>query len=50
MIVDASRAVMMDGTAPNFICLGIVLLLGIVLTMFGTWVFDKLQRGFAEEL
>lgn len=50
MIVDASRAVMMDGTAPNFICLGMVLLLGIVLTMFGTWVFDKLQRGFAEEL
>lgn len=50
MIVDACRNVMMEGIAPNWTALGIVLLLGIFLTWFGTWVFDKLQKGFAEEL
>lgn len=50
MIVNACRAIMMDGTGPSWLALGIVTLLGIVLTMFGTWVFDKLQKGFAEEL
>lgn len=50
MIVDACRAVMMYGTMPDLRALGIVLVLGIVLTMFGTWVFDRLQKGFAEEL
>ncbi|UNT95829.1 ABC transporter permease [Allobaculum mucilyticum] len=50
MIVDMTRAVTMDGILPSFTQMGIVFALGVVITVFGTWVFDKLQKGFAEEL
>lgn len=50
MLVYAYRAILMDGMAPGWKSMSVVLVLGIVLTMFGTWVFNKLQKGFAEEL
>ncbi|WP_323088734.1 ABC transporter permease [Allobaculum sp. JKK-2023] len=50
MLVYAYRAILMDGMAPGWKSMSVVLVLGIVLTMFGTWAFNKLQKGFAEEL
>lgn len=50
MLVNAYRNVFMYGADPNWMMLGIVLLLGIVLTFIGNHVFNRLEKGFAEEL
>ncbi len=50
MLVNAYRNVFMFGAAPGWRSMSLVLVLGIVLIIFGNWVFNKLQRGFAEEL
>lgn len=49
-LVNAYRYVFMQGMNLGFKSLLLVLGLAIILTVFGTWVFNKLQKGFAEEL
>lgn len=49
-IIESYRDIFYYKTAPNFIYLGLVFLAGIVLLVLGFKVFNKLQRGFAEEL
>lgn len=50
MLVNAYRAVFMYQQAPGWKSLSFVLILGLILCVFGSWVFNKLQKGFAEEL
>lgn len=50
LLMNCYRNVMMYGTMPDWGALGILLVISAVLIMFGNWVFNKLQKGFAEEL
>lgn len=50
MLVNAYRAVMMYDANPGLLSMSAVLIFGILLVVIGNWVFDRLQRGFAEEL
>lgn len=50
MLVNCYRNIFMYGTDPSWTALSIVFVLAIVLTVFGNWVFNKLEKGFAEEL
>lgn len=49
-IIESYRDIFYYKTTPNFTYLGLVFLAGIVLLVLGFKVFNKLQRGFAEEL
>ena len=50
LLMNCYRNVMMYGTMPEWGSLAVLLLISFVLIMMGNWVFDKLQKGFAEEL
>lgn len=50
MLIDAYRDCFLYHVWPNWGQIGIVFLLGLVVTVFGFWVFRKLEKGFAEEL
>lgn len=50
LLVTAYRNCFMYQSMPSFKALGAVLLLAIVLVVAGTYFFDRMQRGFAEEL
>lgn len=50
MLVNAYRAVMMYDSNPGLLSMTGCLILGLILVMIGNWVFNKLERGFAEEL
>ncbi|WP_317300696.1 ABC transporter permease [Allobaculum stercoricanis] len=50
LLMNCYRNVMMYGTMPEWGSLAVLLLISFVLIMIGNWVFDKLQKGFAEEL
>lgn len=50
LLMNCYRNVMMYGTMPDWGALGILLVISAVLIMIGNWVFNKLQKGFAEEL
>lgn len=50
LLMNCYRNVMMYGTMPEWGSLAVLLLISAVLIMIGNWVFDKLQKGFAEEL
>lgn len=49
-IIDGFRAIFYYQQQPNFVELGLTLLLGIVLCVLGYLLFSKLQKKFAEEL
>lgn len=49
-LINAYRDIFYYQQMPNFKILGIVLLLGLVLTVGGYFIFKKLQKGFAEQL
>lgn len=48
VFVNAYRQVILGGGAPNFISLGIGLLVSVVLTIIGYLVFKKLEGQFAD--
>lgn len=50
MLIDAYRDCLLYHVNPNWMNLGIVLVLGLIITLIGLAVFKKLERGFAEEL
>ncbi len=49
-LINAYRDIFYYQQMPNLKILGIVLLLGLVLTVGGYFLFKKLQKGFAEQL
>lgn len=49
-IITGYRDIFYNQTRPDFVSLGIVLAVSIVLTVIGYFIFKKLQKGFAEEL
>lgn len=49
-IINGYRAIFYDHTMPNMKALSILLVLSILLTIVGYFIFKKLQKGFAEEL
>ena len=49
-IIEAYHSVIYYKTLPNFIDLGIVFGFSVVVFFVGYKIFDKLQRGFAEEV
>ena len=49
-IIEGYRDIFYNQTTPNLKILGIIIAIGIVLTIIGYFVFSKLQKRFAEEL
>lgn len=49
-IIEGYRAIFYNQQMPNIAMLGIILVVGIVLTIVGYLIFNKLQKKFAEEL
>lgn len=49
-IIGAYRDIFYYQTMPNFISLGIVLLVSLIILFIGILVFKKLEKGFAEEV
>lgn len=49
-IIEGYRDLLYNQCMPNMKMLGIILLIGIVITVVGYLIFNKLQRRFAEEL
>ncbi len=49
-IIDGYRAIFFYQTAPNFVSLGLTFVFSFVLMIAGYFIFDKLQKGFAEEV
>ena len=49
-IMDAYRDAFLYHQWPDFTALFLVLLLGVVVTIVGYWIFKKLEKGFAEKL
>ena len=49
-IIEGYRAIFYKQQMPNIAMLGIILVVGIVLTIVGYLIFNKLQKKFAEEL
>lgn len=49
-LIDAYRAIFYNKVSPNFGGLAIALVMGIVLCVLGYFIFNKLQKRFAEEL
>lgn len=50
LLMNCYRNVMMYGTMPEWGSLAVLLVISAVLIFIGNWVFNKLQKGFAEEL
>ena len=49
-LVDAYRCIFLYHQNPDFCGLGIVSIFGVILFMIGYFIFEKLQKGFAEEV
>lgn len=49
-LINSYRDIFYYQTAPNFLMLGYVLVVSIVIFFIGIKVFNKLEKGFAEEL
>lgn len=49
-IINSYRDIFYSGISPDFGGLMFVLIISIMLSIFGYCIFDKLQRGFAEEV
>ena len=49
-VIEGYRAIFYNQQMPNIAMLGIILLIGIALTVVGYLIFNKLQKKFAEEL
>jgi ABC-2 type transport system permease protein len=49
-IILGFRDILYYGIAPNFAMLGINILSGVLLLIFGLMVFENLQKNFAEEI
>ena len=49
-IIEAYHSIIYYKTLPNLPDLGIIFLISVVLFFLGYKIFDKLQRGFAEEV
>ena len=49
-LVDAYRAIFYYKTMPNFESLGLVGAVSLVVLILGYLIFNKLEKGFAEEL
>lgn len=49
-MVQAFRNVLYYGQAPDFAQLGIAALEAVVLFVSGVWIFQSLEKGFAEEI
>jgi len=50
VIVNAIRDIFLYHQIPNISLILVVLLIGVILTMIGYFIFKRLQRNFAEEL
>ena len=49
-LVNAYRSIFFYQTTPSYTGLGIVFLFSIILFFIGYFIFEKLQKGFAEEV
>ena len=49
-IIDGYRAIFYDKTIPNFSELNLIFTIGIILCIINYMIFNKLQKGFAEQL
>lgn len=49
-VLQAYRTILIDGVFPDFVALGVVLLVSMVVMVFGIWVFERQSAGFVEEL
>lgn len=49
-IIDGYRAIFYDKTIPNFSELNLIFIVGIILCIINFMIFNKLQKGFAEQL
>jgi len=49
-IIDGYRAIFYNQTMPNLVAIAILICIGIVGCAIGYMIFNKLQKGFAEEL
>ena len=49
-IIDGYRDILYNQCMPDMKMLGIILLIGIAVTIVGYLIFNRLQRRFAEEL
>lgn len=49
-IIGAYRDVLFYQKLPDFVSLGIVAIVSVIIMVFGLWLFRKLQRNFVEEL
>ena len=49
-IIEAYHSIFYYKTMPNIVDLGIIFMFSLVLFFVGYKIFDKLQKGFAEEV
>jgi len=49
-IIDGYRAIFYYKQIPNLINLGVLLVISIIITVVGYFIFEKLQKRFAEEI
>ena len=50
IIISESRKVLIYGSLPDWVWLGIALLMGLVIAFAGFWWFQKTRKGFADVL
>jgi lipopolysaccharide transport system permease protein len=50
LIITESRKVLVFGSLPDWLWLGIALLMGLVMAFAGFWWFQKTRKGFADVL
>ncbi len=49
-LIDGYRAIFYNASSPNFKGLLTAFIMGVILVIFGYWLFNKMQKRFAEEL
>lgn len=49
-VINGYRAIFYDKTVPDLSGLGVLFIIGIILCIVGYMIFNKLQKGFAEQL
>lgn len=49
-VIDGYRAIFYNQTMPDLASIGMLIVLGIIGCIIGYMIFNKLQKGFAEEL
>ena len=50
LIIEQSRAVLLDGLAPNWGLLGLYTVGALAIGALGIWAFQKMRKGFADVL